>query len=47
MALLAALDSDFGLYYLQGLGRGGLERIHDQMRRLEQLDRGDSQTYGH
>ncbi|MEU1940942.1 hypothetical protein ACFW95_43370 [Streptomyces sp. NPDC059474] len=37
MALLAALDSDFGLYYLQGLGHGELQRIHDQVRRLEQL----------
>jgi hypothetical protein len=36
-ALLAALDDDLGLYYLHGdgLGRGGLERIHDRVRRLE------------
>ncbi|MFF4205704.1 hypothetical protein ACFYZ8_34210 [Streptomyces sp. NPDC001668] len=35
--LLAALDGDLGLYYLhgQGLGAGGLERIHDRVRRLE------------
>jgi hypothetical protein len=36
-ALLAALDGDDGLYYLHGdgLGAGGLERIHDRVRRLE------------
>ncbi|MCX4826869.1 hypothetical protein OG883_45365 [Streptomyces sp. NBC_01142] len=35
--LLRALDGDLGLYYLhgQGLGSGGLERIHDRVRRLE------------
>ncbi|MFI1312864.1 hypothetical protein ACH4TS_22380 [Streptomyces albidoflavus] len=36
-ALLAALDGDLGLYYLRGdgLGAGGLERVHDRVRRLE------------
>ncbi|MER8048120.1 hypothetical protein [Streptomyces sp. NPDC094032] len=36
-ALLAALDGDLGLYYLrgQGLGTGGLERVHNRLRRLE------------
>jgi hypothetical protein len=35
--LLHILDGDVGLYYLhgEGLGRGGLERIHDRVRRLE------------
>ncbi|MEV6332626.1 hypothetical protein [Streptomyces sp. NPDC051909] len=36
-ALHAALDGDLGLYYLHGdgLGAGGLERVHDRVRRLE------------
>ncbi|PCG87111.1 hypothetical protein CIB93_04490 [Streptomyces sp. WZ.A104] len=36
-ALLAALDGDLGLYYLHGdgLGAGGLERVHDRLRHLE------------
>lgn len=36
-ALIAALDGDLGLYYLRGdgLGTGGLERVHDRLRRLE------------
>ncbi|MFE9254136.1 hypothetical protein [Streptomyces sp. NPDC006879] len=36
-ALLAALDGDLGLYYLHGdgLGTGGLERVHDRVRQLE------------
>ncbi|MEU7428574.1 hypothetical protein [Streptomyces sp. NPDC040750] len=35
--LLRVLDGDVGLYYLhgQGLGTGGLERIHDRVRRLD------------
>jgi hypothetical protein len=37
--LLRTLDGDLGLYYLhgQGLGSGGLERIHDRVRRLERV----------
>ncbi|MEJ8645356.1 hypothetical protein WKI68_37375 [Streptomyces sp. MS1.HAVA.3] len=37
--LLRVLDGDVGLYYLhgQGLGIGGLERIHDRVRRLERV----------
>ncbi|MFC9706504.1 hypothetical protein ACFTWD_38105 [Streptomyces sp. NPDC056943] len=35
--LLRVLDGDVGLHYLhgQGLGQGGLERIHDRVTRLE------------
>ncbi|MDV5142884.1 hypothetical protein R1T08_00715 [Streptomyces sp. SBC-4] len=35
--LLRVLDGDVGLHYLhgQGLGEGGLERIHDRVTRLE------------
>jgi hypothetical protein len=37
--LLRALDGDLGLYYLQGqgLGHGGLARIHARVRRLERV----------
>ncbi|MEU7428805.1 hypothetical protein [Streptomyces sp. NPDC040750] len=37
--LLRTLGGDLGLYYLhgQGLGSGGLERIHDRVRRLERV----------
>lgn len=40
--LLSALDGDLGLYYLhgQGLGVGGLERIHDRVRLLERVPSG-------
>ncbi|MER5720352.1 hypothetical protein [Streptomyces sp. NPDC002132] len=40
-ALPAALDGDLGLYYLhgQGLGTGGLERVHDRVRQLERTAR--------
>lgn len=43
-ALLRVLDGDLGLYYLhgQGLGHGGLERIHDRVRRLEGVRPGPS-----
>ncbi|MFJ8948403.1 hypothetical protein ACIRG4_35175 [Streptomyces sp. NPDC102395] len=42
-ALLTALDGDLGLYYLhgQGLGTGGLERVHDRVRQLERARAGD------
>ncbi|MGW1606128.1 hypothetical protein [Streptomyces eurythermus] len=35
--LLRVLDGDLGLYYVHGwgLGKRGLERIHDRVRRLE------------
>ncbi|MFG2895264.1 hypothetical protein [Streptomyces sp. NPDC048248] len=35
--LLRALDEDVGLSCMhgEGLGRGGLERIHDRVRQLE------------
>ncbi|MFE3470031.1 hypothetical protein, partial [Streptomyces sp. NPDC059185] len=37
--LLRVLHGDVGLYYLhgQGLGTGGLERVHDRVRRLERI----------
>ncbi|MCX4516033.1 hypothetical protein OHA27_38765 [Streptomyces sp. NBC_01619] len=43
-ALLRVIDGDLGLYYLhgQGLGHGGLERIHDRVRRLEGVRPGPS-----
>ncbi|MEU3862900.1 hypothetical protein AB0F03_37410 [Streptomyces sp. NPDC028722] len=46
-ALLRVLDGDLGLYYLhgQGLGNGGLERIHDRVCRLERGRPGPGSRY--